>query len=85
MKESGIAKVASARYGPANRVAGSPKASPAAPATSPANGTVRSSFQPWSTTRIVVTYAPMPMNAPWPSEICPAYPVRMFRPSSPIR
>ena len=31
MKESGIANVASARYGPANRVAGSPNASPSDP------------------------------------------------------
>ena len=36
MNESGIANVASARYGPAKRVAISPNASPSAPATTPA-------------------------------------------------
>jgi len=34
------------------------------PATTPATGRVKRLFQPWSTTRIVVVYAPMPMNAP---------------------
>ena len=85
MKESGIANVASARYGPAKRVAISPNASPSAPATTPASGIVQRSRQPWSTTRIVVVYAPMPMKAPWPSEIWPVKPVRMFSPSSAIR
>ena len=41
MNESGIANVASARYGPAKRVAGSPNARPASPATTPATGSVQ--------------------------------------------
>ena len=85
MNASGIANVASARYGPANLVAGMPKASPITPATRPASGIVQRSRTPWSTTRIVVVYAPIPMNAPWPSEICPVKPVRMSRPSSATR
>ena len=85
MNDSGIAKVASARYGPAKRVAGRPNARPARPATTPATGSVQRSRQPWSTTRIVVVYAPIPMKAPWPSEIWPVKPVRMLSPSSAIR
>ena len=37
--------------------------------------------QPRSRTRIAAAYAPIPMKAPWPSEICPLYPVRMLSPS----
>ena len=54
MNESGIANVASARYGPAKRVAGKPNANPNRPATTPATGIVQRSRHPWSTTRIVV-------------------------------
>ena len=64
MNESGIANVASARYGPAKRVAGSPNASPNDAGDDAGDGIVQRSRQPWSTTRIVVVYAPMPMNAP---------------------
>ena len=39
----------------------------------------------YTTTRIVVVEAPMPMNAPCPSEIWPVYPVSRFSPSSAIR
>ena len=34
--------------------------------------------------RIAVVYAPIARNAPCPSEICPLYPVRIFRPTRAI-
>ena len=42
------------------------------PAINPASGIVARSFQPWSTLRMVVVYAPMSMKPLWPSEISPA-------------
>ena len=53
---------------------------PASPATSAAIGIVQRSRTPCSLTRIAVVYPPMAMNAPWPSEIWPVYPVTMFSP-----
>ena len=49
-----IAKVASARYGPARRSAGMPKRRPAAPATAAATGIVQSSGTPWCPAMIAV-------------------------------
>ncbi len=75
-----IANVASARYRPDRRRAGSPKASPTSPATRPAIGSVQTSCTPpeigppncsFPAMRIAVVYPPIAMNAPWPSEIWP--------------
>jgi hypothetical protein len=75
-----IANVAKARYRPESRSAGSPKARPTTPATTPAIGIVQTSFIPpeigpprlsLPAIRTAVVYPPMAMKAPWPSEIWP--------------
>ena len=50
------------------------------PPASPASGTVQTSRQCSCTTSAAVVYAPIAINAPWPSEICPVYPVTRFSP-----
>ena len=37
---------------------------------------------PYRVVRYAVVYAPMPTNAAWPNDVCPATPVSRTRPSA---
>lgn len=73
--------VAIARKSSRTRIAIAPMRAPKSPAAIVAATSAGQNGQPWDTVRIAVAYAPTPKNAACPSEICPAMPVIVFRPS----